>query len=121
MAALKQSEGDLAGALRAAKEANLRAAKARTAQEREIHDATMQELATEAERLHVRVASLRAETGRIAEVEARLPQMRARRISLSETLARGSADARKNAVGLAVQSMRVDFAANHVELRVRTV
>ena len=120
-AALKQAEKDLEGTLRAAKAANLRAAKARSAQEREIHDATMQELATEAEALRARIAGLRAETVRIVEVEGRLPQLRARRIALSDALARGSAEDRKHAVGLAVHSMRVDFAANHVDVRVRAV
>ena len=118
-AALEQAEAALLVARRAAKAANVRAAHAVTPEERTIHDETMRELAAESQKLVGRVDALRAEAGRLAEVEARLPRMQERRGALSDAVERGTAEERKRAVATVVLSLRVDFIANTVELRVR--
>jgi|GEM_PF-4382470 hypothetical protein len=117
--ALRETEAALGAAKRAAAEANVRAARAATEMERQIHDATMLTLAAEAQALTTRVEALRMDAVRIADAEARLPAMEARLTELQHSFERCSSDERKVIVATVIDSMRVDFAANHVEVRVR--
>lgn len=120
-AALERAESALKETLRAAKDANTRAARATSPRERMIHDETLTELMAEAEVLTARVDGLRAEATRIADMEAKIPKMREHRNALSAALAAGDAEQRKRAVSSAVESVRVDFASHQVEVRVRTI
>ena len=117
--ALRDGEAALATTIRAALEANSRAARAATDMERRIHGDTMRELAAEAETLTVRVEGLRSDAARITDAEARLPAMEERLASMNELFAMGSPAERKGVVAAVVESMRVDFEANAVEVRVR--
>jgi len=117
--ALRHAESALGTTMRAAAEANARAARATTAMERRIHDETMRTLAAEADVQTTRVANLRSEAQRIAEAEARLPVMHEHLKSLQHLFALGSLAERKVVVAAVVDSMRVDYDANSVEVRVR--
>jgi hypothetical protein len=119
--ALREAETALSLSVRAASEANLRAARATTDVERQIHDATMRELLLESETLTVRVHALRSDAERIAAAEKRLPAMEARLGDLRTAFDSRSMEEQKGVVAAVVESMRVDFNANAVEVRVRTV
>ncbi len=116
--ALEESEAKFAAAMRAAAEANVRAARATSEIEQQIHDETVRALACEAEVLKTRVKALRAEQACIAEVEARLPAMEKRMASLVETFEAGTPDGQKTVVAAVVETMLVCFVENAVEIRV---
>lgn len=117
-AALREAEVNMARARSAAAEANIRAARAVTTVERQIHDETMRTLVAEVEALSKRTDALRAEAERIAEAEARLPQMEERMRSLVDTFASGTPEGRKSVVAAVVDSMLVNYDDNSVEVRV---
>lgn len=117
--ALRAAETALHAATRAATEANVRAAHATSEMERQVHDATMLQLASDAQTLTQRVQSLRMDAERIADAAARLPAMEARLAELRTSFEDRSLEQRKVVVAAVVESMRVNFAANTVDIRVR--
>ncbi len=117
--ALREAESALGTVKRAATEANARAARAVTDMERQIHGDTMLQFAAEAQALTQRVEALRSDAVRIAEAEGRLPAMEARLAELRASFDHCSPDERKVIVATVIESVRVDFAAHHAEIRVR--
>ena len=117
--ALRESQLALGEAKRAAIEANARAARAVTDMERQIHDDTMVQFAAEAQKLTLRVEALRMDAVRIAEAESRLPAMEARLAELRGSFEHCSSDERKVIVATVIESVRINFAENQAEIRVR--